>query len=322
MTGKILGETWRIYKQRFGIMLFFAFIFFGLGYTLLYGVILAASQAMIGFSMDVIGLMARLLQGVPFEDLVQSGTTLMNPNGMDLAAMPLMILLMLVTSGLEIAYGILAVPMGMGGLTVLATGEKGPLGWRDVFRGLRQRYGKLVVTYLCHMVYTMAAGFALMFVYLVIAAFASIAALLINLGSAAGIVSGVVLITLLVLVFAVAILTVQALAVFIMPAAVFDRQYYFKAVGQSMKLAWKHFLSVLWVQLVAMLLLGFAGLLLFGVFLAFAWHGPDLPVYAPLWYACLFTLIWPFSVILNGVLYRHLLKKDAMEAETVQCVEK
>ena len=308
MVGQVLGESWHIYRRRFGIVFFFSFVFLALGYAIFYGAILAISKEMSGFFMDVINLAVRLAQGTPLEDLFYS--SFMSPNGMGLAAMPLFMLAMLGIEGLMIAYGILAVPMGMSGLTVLSSGEPGPLTWRGVFKGVRQRYGKLLVTFLCYMVYAMAAGFAFMFLYVIVGVLIAIAVPLIIMGSEAGIAFGVVLITLAVLIMIAAYVIVVVLSAFIMPAAVFDRIYHFKAVGLSIKTAWKHFFPVLGVQAVTVLSMGIAGLLLFGVLFAIAWTGPDIPVYTPVWYAGLFSLVWPFGVIVNGVLYRRIRERE------------
>ena len=314
MVGRVLGESWRIYRQRFGIVLFFSFIFFALGYTVFYGAILAISKEISGFSMDMINMAVRLLQGVSLDDLFTPNAALMNPNGMGFMSMPLYMLAMLGIETLMIAYGVLAVPMGMGALTVVSSGEPGPMTWRSVFSGLKQRYGKLLVTYLCYMVYTMAAGFAVMLVYMIVGVLAAVAVPLIIMGAGAGIAFGVVLITLAVLLVIAALMVVTILSVFILPAAVFDRQYNFKAVGRSIKLAWRHFFPVLGVQVVALLLMGLVSLLIFGVLFAIAWAGPDLPVYTPLWYACALSLVWPFSLIVNGVLYRYIQERDEQNA--------
>ena len=310
MVGRVLGESWRIYRQRFGIVLFFSFIFFGSGYTLYYTGVLSAMQTVGGVSMDYIGMAVRWAQGTPFEALFYPDPAFMSPGGMDLGAMPIAMVLMMGAAVFLLAYGILAVPMGMGGLTVLSTGEGSALGWRSVYRGLKQRYTKLLVTYLCYMVYFMAAGFAYMIVYLIVGVFAAIAIPLIIMGSGVGVAFGVVLILVSVLVIMAAYMVMMTLSVFVMPAAVFDRQYNFKAVGISIRTAWKHFFPVLGVQLVTLLLVGLATLLLFGVFFAIAWAAPDVPVYTPLWYGSLLTLTWPFSVIVNGVLYRHIQERD------------
>ena len=310
MVGRVLGESWHIYKKRFGIVLFFSFIFFALGYTLYYGGLLIFSQKMAGISMDYINMAIRLVRGTPIEDLFLPNPVWMSPGRMDPAAMPLMMTGMLGGAGLMLTYGILAVPMGMSGLTVLSSGADGPLTWRSVFRGVRQRYGKLLVTYLCYMVYALAAGFAFMFIYLILGVLIAIAVPLIIMGTGAGIAFGVVLITLAVLLIVAAYTVVLMLSVFIMPAAVFDRQYNFKAVGRSIRMAWRHFFPVLGVQVVTMLLIGFSSLLLFGVFFAIAWTGPGMPIYTPLWYTCILTLAWPFSMIVNGVLYRHIQEGD------------
>mgnify|MGYP000097270317 CR=1 FL=1 len=309
MVGRVLGESWGIYKNRFGIILLFSFLFFALGTSLYYGGILAVSQQVAGFSIDYINMAVRLVQGTPFEDVFLPNYSSFGGTG--LAAMPLMIIGMMGAGGLMLAYSILAVPMGMGGLTVLSSGAGGPLSFRSVFRGVRKRYGKLLVTYLCYMVYGMAAGFAFMIVYMILGVLIAIAVALIGAGSGAGIAFGVVLITLAVLLVIAAYTVMLMLAVFIMPAAVFDRLYNFKAVGRSIKMAWGHFFSVLGVQLVTLLLLGIMSLLLFGVFFAIAWAGPDIPIYTPLWLACTYSLVWPFYIIVNGVLYRHIQDKDA-----------
>jgi len=314
MVGKVLGESLTIYKRRFGIVLFFSFIFFALGYTAFYGAILAVSQAMSGFSMDIINIAVRLVKGTPIENLFYGNPPFMNPDSVEIMSMPLYMLAMFGVDGLMITYGVLAVPIGMGGLTVLSSGVTGPLSSRSIFTGIKQRYSKLLVTYLCYMVYAMGAGFAFMFVYMIAAVLIAIAVPLIIMGAGAGIAAGVVLITLAVLLILAGYMVVMVLSVFIAPAAVFDRQYNFKAVGTSIKMAWKHFFPVLGVQAVTMLSIGLVSILLFGVFFAIAWSGPSLPIYAPLWYASIFTLAWPFSVIVNGVLYRHIQERDEQMA--------
>lgn len=307
MAGRVLRESWRIYKKRFGIILFFSFFFFALGYTLYYEGIFIISQKAAGISMDYVNMAVRLVRGTPIEDLFYSS---FNSSGMDLAAMPLMMIGMLGAAGLMLAYGILAVPMGMGGLTVLSSGARGHLTCRSVFHGVRQRYKKLLVTYLCLMVYAMAAGSAFMVVYMILGVLIAIAVPLIGTGSGAGVAFGVVLIILAVLLIVAAYTVVLMLSVFIMPAAVFDRLYNFKAVGRSIQMAWRHFFPVLGVQVVTMLLIGLMSLLLFGVLFAIAWSGPDIPVYSAVGYASLLTLVWPFSVIVNGVLYRHIQDRE------------
>lgn len=311
MVGRVLGESWRIYKKRFGIVLFFSFIFLGLGETLYYTGSVVGSQITSGYSMDLINMVVRLVQGTRFMDLYPDYAS--QSNG--LAAMPFMVIYMIAAVLLLLAYRILAMPMGMGGLTVLSSGARGSLTWRSVFNGIKQRYKKLLVTYLCYIVYGLAAGFAFMFVYMIVGTMAAIAVPLIGMGAGAGVAFGVVLITLAVLIVAAAYTVMLMLAVFIMPAAVFDRQYNFKAVGRSIKMAWRHFFPVLGVQVVTMLLIGFTSLLLFGVLFAIAWAGPDIPVYTLLWHACTLSIIWPFSVIVNGVLYRHIQDRDESAAQ-------
>lgn len=309
MVSRVLGESWRIYRQRFGIMLFFSFLFFGLGYSLYYGAVQAVGWSIGKISLDFVHQLVRLAQGTPAEDLHIVNPVLAANDAC--FALPFWMIFMMVAAGLMLVYNLLAVPMGMGGLTALSTGAPGHITSRSVFSGVRQRYGKLLVTYLCAMVYGMGAGTALMVLYSIAGGMIAIAVPLIILASGATIAFGVVLITLAVLLILAGLLAVQVLSLFIFPAAVFDRHYHFKAVGTSIRMGWRHFFPVLGVKLVSVLIMGFVSLLLFGVLFAVAWAGPALPIYAPVWYGCVLCLVWPFDVIVNGVLYRHVQERDA-----------
>lgn len=317
MAGKVLGETWRIYKERFGIMVFFAFLFSGLGSVLLSALTQAANYPTNGYYYDMILRVVEWIKGVPWAQFGRSFGQIY-PFGMDSGGKGLWILALMGINILSIAYSIFAGPMNTGGLTVLSTGERGPLTWRDVFNGLKHRYWKLVVTTLCYMVYGMAAGFVIMMIF-TISLFVIFPAMMFT--SAATDVSTVFLaagITLSVLLLLAAALVVNVLAVFIFPAAIFDRQYYFKALGRSITLAWKHFFEVVWVRLLVWLITLLASALLFGFFFAIAWSGPNVPVYFPLWLLCSATLVSPFSIIVNGVLYRHFVEKDVRAGETAE----